>query len=62
MLSEDEIKQIFFYVNDKDPNGCYADNVNVTDFAKKIELVVKEKIANAVESYDKTAAKIIRKM
>lgn len=39
-LTENEIKQIFFYVDDKDKTALYADDVNVVDFARKIEAVV----------------------
>jgi len=36
MIDDALVKNIFFYVNDKDPNGYYADNVNILDFARKL--------------------------
>lgn len=43
MIDEALVKNIFFYVNDKDPNGYYADNVNILDFARKLEAVLEVK-------------------
>ena len=42
MLSPEDIKQIFFYCNNKDPEGFYADGVDIIEFAKKIEAFVLE--------------------
>lgn len=39
MLSNEEIKQIFFYCDNKDPNGSYADNVDIFEFGKKVAAV-----------------------
>ena len=39
MLSEEEIKQIFFYCDNKNPNGFYADNVDIMEFANKVAAV-----------------------
>lgn len=44
-ITEDLVKQVFFYVNDKDPNGVYADNVNIKDFAEKLYAVMRKEIA-----------------
>jgi hypothetical protein len=44
-ITEDLVKQVFFYVNDKDPNGVYADNVNLKDFAEKLYSVMRREIA-----------------
>ena len=39
MLSEEEIKQIFFYCDNKNPNGFYADDVDIMEFANKVAAV-----------------------
>lgn len=44
MITDDTIKQVFLYVDDKDPQAVYADNVNIIDFARKIIDVAKEEI------------------
>jgi hypothetical protein len=41
MLSDDQIKQIFFYVKNEDPNGMYADEVDILEYARKIEAYVR---------------------
>lgn len=35
-LSPDEIKQVFFHCDHKDPNGFYADDVDIVEFGQKI--------------------------
>jgi hypothetical protein len=40
MLSEEMIKQIYFYCDEKLPDGIYADEVDIIQFAHKIEQVV----------------------
>jgi len=47
MLSKEEVKQIFFYVTSEDPNGIYAKDVDVLEYAKKIEAVVSIKARKA---------------
>jgi hypothetical protein len=37
ILDEDTVKQIFFYCDNKDPNGMYADEVDLLEFANKLE-------------------------
>lgn len=44
-IDEDLVKQVFFYVDDKDPKGFYADNVNLLDFAQKFYAVIRRDIA-----------------
>lgn len=44
-IDEDLVKQVFFYVDDKDPKGVYADNVNILDFAEKFYAVIRRDIA-----------------
>jgi len=40
MLTNDDIKQIFFYCENRDPNGFYADGVDILEFAKKLEALI----------------------
>ena len=44
-IDEDLVKQVFFYVDDKDPNGVYADNVNLLDFAQKFYALIRREVA-----------------
>lgn len=44
-ITDDLVKQVFFYVDDKDPKGVYADNVNLKDFAEKLYAVIRRDIA-----------------
>ena len=37
MIEDGTIKQIFLYVDDKDPKGLYANDVNILDFGRKID-------------------------
>lgn len=39
MIDDILVKRVFFYVDDKDPHAFYADNVNILDFAKKLDAV-----------------------
>lgn len=36
MLSNEEIKQVFFQCTHKDPHGSYADEVDILEFGNKI--------------------------
>ena len=45
MLSEEEIKQIYFYCDEKLPDAIYADEVDIIQFANKIEQYVKVQYA-----------------
>jgi len=44
-LSEEEIKQIFFYCDEKLPTAIYADEVDIIQFANKIAAYVAPTIA-----------------
>ena len=44
-LSEEEIKQIFFYCDEKLPDAIYADEVDIIQFANKIALYVAHNVA-----------------
>lgn len=35
-LSLDDIKQVFFHCHHKDPNGFYADEVDIIEFGQKL--------------------------
>lgn len=41
MLSEEEVKQIFFYCDQHEPNAVIADDVDIVQFAHKIEAIVR---------------------
>lgn len=36
MLSEEEIKQVYFYCDEKLPDAIYADDLDIIQFANKI--------------------------
>jgi hypothetical protein len=36
MLKTEDIKQVFFHCNHTDPNGHYADEVDIIEFGQKI--------------------------
>ena len=40
MISDEDIKQIFFYCDHRDPNGSYADGVDILEFGKKLSAFV----------------------
>ena len=41
MLSEELIKQVFFYCDVHEPNAVVADDVDIVQFAHKIEAIVR---------------------
>ena len=45
MLSEETIKQIYFYCDEKRPDAIYADNLDIVQFAHKIAAFVEPIIA-----------------
>lgn len=45
MLSNEDIKQIFLYCDNKDPNGAYANDVDIFEFGQKVAAVVAIKAA-----------------
>jgi hypothetical protein len=45
MLSEELIKQIYFYCDEKLPDAIYADEVDIIQFAHKITAVVAPMVA-----------------
>jgi hypothetical protein len=45
MLSEEEIKQIYFYCDEKLPDAIYADELDIIQFANKIEAYLTPTIA-----------------
>lgn len=36
MVTDNDIKQVYFYCDNKDPNGFYADGVDIVEFGKKV--------------------------
>jgi hypothetical protein len=44
-LSEELVKQVFFYSDEKRPNPLIADEVDILQFAEKIEAVLRPLIA-----------------
>jgi hypothetical protein len=36
MISPEDIKQVFFYCENTDPDGYYADGVDILEFGQKI--------------------------
>jgi len=45
MLSEETIKQIYFYCDEKRPDAIYADDLDIVQFAHKIAAFVEPIIA-----------------
>ncbi len=41
-MSDDDIKKLFWSHNDKDPNGVYADEVNIMDFGRKVKAAARD--------------------
>ena len=42
MLTNEEIKQIFLQCENKDPNGLYANDVDILEFGRKLEQKARE--------------------
>ena len=40
MLTDDDIKQVFFQCDNKDPKGFYPTEVDIFEFARKIEALI----------------------
>ena len=40
ILTDAEVKSIFMYCDNKNPNGSYADGVDILEFAHKLEAVI----------------------
>jgi hypothetical protein len=67
VLNEELIKQVFFYSDEKRPNALIADDVDVVQFAQKIEQVVTESVVleehrrcvKIVESLNKDVARAL---
>jgi hypothetical protein len=45
LLSEDLVKQIFFYSDEKRPDPLIADEVDILQFAEKLEAVLRPMVA-----------------
>lgn len=63
MIDDQTIRQIFLYVDDKDPRGQYANDVNILDFGRKIDAYSRHqerlRCAEAVRSISEPAAQKI---
>ena len=48
MISEDLIKQIFFYCKNNDPNGLYTDPsdepLDIIEYARKLDAVISDQV------------------
>ena len=70
MIDEALVKQVFFYVDDKDPSGVYADGVNLLDFARKLDAVLEVKhraserarCVEFIRQHDVPLAELLEKM
>lgn len=40
MLNDELIQQVFFYCENSNPDGCYADTVDILEFGRKLEAVL----------------------
>jgi hypothetical protein len=67
MMTDEDIRQIFLYCENKDPEGLYADEVDVLEFGKKIAAVAsvqarraeREFCVDFVNTLNKEVAKVL---
>ena len=71
MISEDLIKQIFFYCKNNDPNGLYTDPsdepLDIIEYARKLEAVISDQVrlkeharcVEIVRSLNKDVARVL---
>jgi hypothetical protein len=71
MISEDLVKQIFFYCKNNDPNGLYTDptdeSLDILEYARKIEAVISDQVrlkeharcVEIVRSMNKDVARVL---
>jgi hypothetical protein len=45
MLSNEQITQIFFYCENDSPEGMFADDVDIFEFAKKLEAFLTDELS-----------------
>lgn len=70
MISDADIKQIFFYCDNKDPNGSFADGVDILEFGKKVAAVAevdgrkaeREKCVNFIAQTNPELAKSLKNL
>lgn len=60
-MTDEEIKQVFFYVDDKDPEGLYADDVNILDFGRKIAAFEHKRCMKIASSVNTKVAELLEK-
>lgn len=58
-MSDDDIKKIFWSHNDKDPNGVYADEVNIIDFARKLLAAERQRCIDVIQPHSPTLAALL---
>ena len=69
MITDADIKQIFFYCDHRDPNGSYANDVDILEFGKKIaafaevegKKIEREKCVNFIAQTHPELAEALRK-
>ena len=59
MITDAKIKELFLECNNKDPNGLYADDVDLLEFGRKLEAVAREEAM--IEERD-TCIKFVRSL
>lgn len=72
MISEDLIKQVFFYCKNDDPNGLYTDPnddqpLDIIEYARKLESVISDSVrlkeharcVEIVRSLNKDVARVL---
>lgn len=47
MLSNEELKQIFFYCDNKNPDGSFADDVDILEYGHKVAAIAIHKAVKA---------------
>lgn len=67
MISEDTVKQVYFYCNNNDPNGLYTDpqdeSLDVLEFARKLEAVIEKDMETRIKLREHTrCVEIVRDM
>jgi hypothetical protein len=58
-VTEETVKQVYFYCENKDKNGLYPDEVDLIEFAERLVAVVGKDIARAER---KECIKVVEKL
>ena len=59
MLADNKIKELFLECNNKNPDGLYADDVDLLEFARKVEAASTEE---AIYTERKECIKFVRSL